>query len=247
MAWSTRQLAELAGTTVRAVRYYHEVGVLPEPERRGNGYKSYGVTHLVRLLRIKRLADLGFSLAQIVEMGDMTDHPEQALRTLDSEIAAAIERLQRIRAEVSLTLNRATPTDLPPRLATAAVEVDLSEADRALGVVLSRVVGPAMLDAYADMLETYFTHHAVEEFGELTADADEWTRHELAQRLTPLVQQMRDSNPDLKDFTLGAPYGARVATETIGLALNELYNPAQLDVLGRIADLLAADSDAEHG
>ncbi|MFI1917843.1 MerR family transcriptional regulator [Nocardia sp. NPDC020380] len=246
MAWSTRQLARLAGTTVRAVRYYHEVGVLAEPERGSNGYKRYGVTHLVRVLRIKRLAELGFSLGQIIEMGDMTDHPEQALRTLDGELAAAIERLQRIRAEVSLTLNRATPTDLPPRLATAAVEVDLSDADRALGVVLSRVVGPALLDAYADLLETYFTHHAVEEFGELTADADEWTRHELAQRLARLVREMRESNSDLTDFTLGAPYGAHVATETIGLALTELYNPAQLDVLGRIADLLAADSGAGH-
>ena len=33
MAWSTRQLAELAGTSLRAVRHYHDVGLLPEPER----------------------------------------------------------------------------------------------------------------------------------------------------------------------------------------------------------------------
>ncbi|MEQ3553652.1 WhiB family transcriptional regulator [Pseudonocardia nematodicida] len=39
VAWSTRQLAELAGTTVRAVRHYHEVGLLDEPARRANGYK----------------------------------------------------------------------------------------------------------------------------------------------------------------------------------------------------------------
>jgi hypothetical protein len=31
MAWSTRELAELAGTTLRAVRHYHEVGLLAEP------------------------------------------------------------------------------------------------------------------------------------------------------------------------------------------------------------------------
>ncbi|WP_433560110.1 MerR family DNA-binding transcriptional regulator [Pseudonocardia xinjiangensis] len=28
MAWSTRELADLAGTTVRAVRHYHDVGLL---------------------------------------------------------------------------------------------------------------------------------------------------------------------------------------------------------------------------
>jgi AraC-like DNA-binding protein len=57
MAWSTREIAELAGTSLRAVRHYHEVGLLAEPERRANGYKQYGVAHLIRVLRIKRLTD----------------------------------------------------------------------------------------------------------------------------------------------------------------------------------------------
>ena len=85
MAWSTREIAELAGTSLRAVRHYHEVGLLDEPERRANGYKQYGVAHLVRLLRIKRLVDLGFPLSQIAEMGEAGDHPEEALRTLDAK------------------------------------------------------------------------------------------------------------------------------------------------------------------
>ncbi|ATL69389.1 MerR family transcriptional regulator [Nocardia terpenica] len=246
MAWSTREIADLAGTSVRAVRHYHEVGLLAEPERRSNGYKLYGVPHLVRLLRIKRLVDLGFSLARIAEMGDMTDHPEQALRTLDAELAATVERLQRIRTELALSLSQATPTDLPPPLAAAAVEVDLSDADRALAVVLTRVLSPATLDAYADMLHSYFTHPAVTEFGRLPADADERIRGECAQRLARLVRQLFGSHPDLRDLTAGAPRGARVATETIGLALNELYTPVQLDVLRRLAELLAAGSGGEY-
>ena len=40
MAWSTREIAELAGTSLRAVRHHHEVGLLAEPERRSNGYKQ---------------------------------------------------------------------------------------------------------------------------------------------------------------------------------------------------------------
>ncbi|WP_286160418.1 MerR family transcriptional regulator [Streptomyces yunnanensis] len=59
MAWSTREIAELAGTSLRAVRHYHEVGLLDEPVRRANGYKQYGVAHLVRLLRIKPLSTWG--------------------------------------------------------------------------------------------------------------------------------------------------------------------------------------------
>ncbi|WP_224391194.1 MerR family transcriptional regulator [Pseudonocardia sp. ICBG1293] len=53
--WSPSRLAELAGTSRRAVRHYHELGLLPEPERRSNGYQYYGVDHLVRLIRIRRL------------------------------------------------------------------------------------------------------------------------------------------------------------------------------------------------
>ncbi|MFH8439740.1 hypothetical protein ACWGJV_30675 [Streptomyces tendae] len=36
MAWRPRQLAELAGTTVGAVRHYPDVGLLEEPPRRAN-------------------------------------------------------------------------------------------------------------------------------------------------------------------------------------------------------------------
>ena len=80
MTWSTRQLADLAGTTVKAVRHYHTVGLLEEPDRAANGYKQYGVRHLVRVLRIKRLADLGLPLAQIADLGDADERPEDALR-----------------------------------------------------------------------------------------------------------------------------------------------------------------------
>ena len=50
MAWSTQQLADLAGSTVKAVRYYHRIGLLAEPERTSNGYKQYDTTHLVRAI-----------------------------------------------------------------------------------------------------------------------------------------------------------------------------------------------------
>ena len=68
MAWSTRELAELAGVSPRAIRHWHDMRILPVPSRRANGYKQYGNGHLVRVLRIKRLTDLGFRLEQIGEL-----------------------------------------------------------------------------------------------------------------------------------------------------------------------------------
>jgi DNA-binding transcriptional MerR regulator len=80
VAWSTRQIAELAGTAVNTVRHHHEAGLLDEPERRSNGYKQYGVPHLLRLLQIRRLRDLGVPLAQIETLGRADEDPAEALR-----------------------------------------------------------------------------------------------------------------------------------------------------------------------
>ena len=128
MAWSTREIAELAGTTLRTVRHYHDVGLLPEPERRPNGYKQYRVAHLVRILRITRLTGLGFSLSRIAAMGGADDHPEHDLRALDAELAATIARLQRVRVE--LAAYQAEPagcrTAALSRFQTLIAEIDTS-------------------------------------------------------------------------------------------------------------------------
>ncbi|EED6225780.1 MerR family DNA-binding transcriptional regulator, partial [Salmonella enterica subsp. enterica serovar Haifa] len=47
----SNELARLAGVTVRALRHYHQVGILAEPERRSNGYREYDVHDLIRVLR----------------------------------------------------------------------------------------------------------------------------------------------------------------------------------------------------
>jgi DNA-binding transcriptional MerR regulator len=112
MPWSTRQLADIAGTTVKAVRHYHAVGLLDEPDRAGNGYKQYGDTHLTRLLQIKRLRDLGVSLSEIASIDRADLVPDGAVRLVDAELAATIEGLQRIRTELAIVLRHRASTDM---------------------------------------------------------------------------------------------------------------------------------------
>jgi len=245
MAWSTREIADLAGTSLRAVRHYHEVGLLDEPERHGNGYKQYGVAHLVRVLRIKRLTDLGFSLAQITAMGDTEDHPEQALRTLDAELAATIERLQRVRVELGVILDQAVLTDLPPEIASAAADAALSDTERSFVVVLSRVLGPQGLQSYAEMLQDLPANPEASEFYDLPADADERTRQGVAERLVPYARVLRAEHPGLSNLNLDAPRGAQFVEQTLGEAMKDLYNSAQLDVVQRTEVLLRAATSAE--
>jgi DNA-binding transcriptional MerR regulator len=233
MAWSTREIAELAGTSLRAVRHYHEVGLLEEPERRSNGYKQYGVAHLVRLLRIKRLVDLGFSLSEITAMGDADDHPEQALRTLDAELATTVERLKRARVELGLILRNAAPTDLPAELVPAAAVPGISDADRSFLVVMSRVLGPRGMESYAEVARQASPDPALTDFDDLPGDADEDTRQEMADRLAPALREVVTANPGLKDMSADAPRGQRFYGETVNKAMQDLYNPAQLDVMKR--------------
>lgn len=242
MSWSTRELAELAGTSVRTVRHYHDVGLLEQPERSSNGYKRYGVAHLLRVLRIKRLADLGIPLSRIAEMGEV-EYPHESLLTLDAELAATIERLQRIRMELALILRQGTPTDLPPELGSRAN--DLTEADRAYTVIMNRVLGPSAQDSLREMLTAMDPGNpAMAEFDALPADADEQTRADLAERAAPFVRELHTSYPNLSSVA-DSPVGPQRAVQALGLALKDLYNEAQFDVLVRIGRLLASASSAE--
>lgn len=55
------EIAELTGTTVRTVRYYHSLGLLPVPAERG-GWRDYELAHVARLSRIRWLVRAGVSL-----------------------------------------------------------------------------------------------------------------------------------------------------------------------------------------
>lgn len=177
--WSTSELAALAGTTVKTIRHYHRIGLLAEPERAANGYKRYRVTHLIRLLRIRRLADLGVSLADIGAMEESAGSAEQIFRVLDEELAASIERQQRMRAELANILRHRNLADLPPGFGEVAN--DLSAADRAFLLIASRIFEQAVMDAYRELHATPRSE-AAKDFDLLTDDASDETRQSVAER-----------------------------------------------------------------
>ena len=60
-------LADLAGVTVRTIRYYTEKGLLPEPDR-SNKYAYYTSAHLERLELIRKLKELRLPLWEIEDV-----------------------------------------------------------------------------------------------------------------------------------------------------------------------------------
>jgi len=55
------ELAGLVGISTRAIRHYHQVGLLAEPTRLPNGYREYSLRDAVELARVRRLTELGLS------------------------------------------------------------------------------------------------------------------------------------------------------------------------------------------
>ena len=96
------QLAAYAGVTVRAVRHYHQVGLLPEPERDASGYRRYGATAVVSLIKIRTLANAGVPLSQIGRLleADASAFAE-AVQRIDSHLRDEIERLETSRKQIA--------------------------------------------------------------------------------------------------------------------------------------------------
>ncbi|WP_432001512.1 MerR family transcriptional regulator [Streptomyces sioyaensis] len=83
------RLAATAGVTVRTVRHYHHIGLLPEPDRDASGYRRYSAQAAVDLIRIRTLADAGVPLARI----DALLHAQPAeFAAAVTEIDAALQR-----------------------------------------------------------------------------------------------------------------------------------------------------------
>ena len=96
------QLAAYAGVTVRAVRHYHHIGLLPEPERDASGYRRYGATAVVSLIKIRTLANAGVPLSQVAELlrADAAAFAE-AVRRIDDQLRDEVERLEASRKQIA--------------------------------------------------------------------------------------------------------------------------------------------------
>jgi DNA-binding transcriptional MerR regulator len=110
------QLAAYAGVTVRAVRHYHQIGLLPEPERDASGYRRYGARAVVSLIKIRTLASAGVPLSEIGEMLDAGAPAfADAVQRIDSRLRDEIERLETSRKQIA-QLAAGDSLALPPEV-----------------------------------------------------------------------------------------------------------------------------------
>lgn len=87
---------------MRAIRHYHQRGLLAEPDRDASGYRRYTADDVIALIRIRTLADAGVPLARIEEL--LGAGPEEffgAIAQIDKALIGRIRDLQEQRRRVS--------------------------------------------------------------------------------------------------------------------------------------------------
>lgn len=104
-------LAKRTGTKVQTIRYYEQIGLLPEPGRTEGGQRRYGDADLDRLAFIRHARQLGFTLEAIRELLDLSDNPSRSCAEVDviahrqlKEVEARIAQLEALRKELKRML-----------------------------------------------------------------------------------------------------------------------------------------------
>jgi DNA-binding transcriptional MerR regulator len=96
------QLAAYAGVTIKAVRHYHQRGLLAEPPRDASGYRRYSAQHAIDLVKIRTLAEAGVPLARINEL--LAADPDRfaaAIAEIDRDLQERAEELARTRERIA--------------------------------------------------------------------------------------------------------------------------------------------------
>lgn len=81
--YSIGDLSRETGCKVQTIRYYEQIGLMPEPERTSGNQRRYGRAHIGRLTFIRHSRQLGFSLEAVRDLLKLADNPSQSCDAAD--------------------------------------------------------------------------------------------------------------------------------------------------------------------
>jgi MerR family transcriptional regulator, mercuric resistance operon regulatory protein len=88
------ELAEKCGVNKETIRYYERVGLLSEPSRTNAGYRMFSEGSVNRIKFIKRMQDLGFTLAEIAKLLGVVDKDDERCIDMYNFVVNKIEEVQ---------------------------------------------------------------------------------------------------------------------------------------------------------
>ena len=106
--YSPAQLAQMSGVSVRTLHHYDQIGLLV-PERRANGYRSYGPAEVERLQQILIFKSSGMELADI---GRILDSPAFDARTALRTHLAELTRVNQFLDFVDVCVESVADSDI---------------------------------------------------------------------------------------------------------------------------------------
>ncbi|MYQ80569.1 MULTISPECIES: MerR family transcriptional regulator [unclassified Streptomyces] len=236
------EIAALVGLTTRAIRHYHHVGLLPEPERRPNGYRAYSIRDAVLLARVRRLTELGLGLDEVRDViaDDAGRELAEVLAELDADLARQEAAVRERRRRLAALLAEPPGATGPVSPALAALLAQAPETDSPSAakdreyLTLMDAPGNGAQEMFA-LFETLVTDPAVIELYErldalAEAPADD-------PRIAPLAADLMAAVPE--ELFAAIPEDGVVVTGLKEAMLAE-YAPAQAEVVGRLMDAFIA-------
>lgn len=115
------KIAKQAGVPVKTIRYYEEVGLLPQTGRNSAGYRTYALPVIDRLVFIKKAQSLNLSLDDIKSILDLADrggcpcgHVQDTLKQTLQKLRQKIADLQEIEKKLVGAMRQKCPPDFKP-------------------------------------------------------------------------------------------------------------------------------------
>jgi DNA-binding transcriptional MerR regulator len=106
MPYKVKEVADIAGVSVRTLHHYDEIGLLRPEFVSGNGYRFYIDKSLERLQQILFFKEIGFNLEEIKEILDSPGFDrKKALESHKELLLKKKERLEKIIGTVEKTIN----------------------------------------------------------------------------------------------------------------------------------------------
>ena len=113
-------LARLTGCNLETIRYYENVGLMPDPPRTASGHRRYGPAHVERLHFVMRARDLGFTMEEIRGLLSLVDRGSHTCAEVErmgrhhlEVVRDKIRDLQAIEIVLAQTIARCTGSDTP--------------------------------------------------------------------------------------------------------------------------------------
>jgi MerR family transcriptional regulator, thiopeptide resistance regulator len=112
--YTVRQLADMAGVSVRTLHHYDQIGLLTPGARTPAGYRLYSSTEALRLQQILFFRELGFALEEIQRILDDPGFDQiQALRSHRSLLEEHAGRITKLLTNIDRTIQHLTEGTMP--------------------------------------------------------------------------------------------------------------------------------------